>query len=185
VDRFGAFPFGIGLVTVALFDPTPETTALLWILAIVLVAVGLFGTVVPGILPGAPIVLLGLLAAAAADGFHRVGWFTLTVVTLLAIAALILEGWASLHGARSSGASRLATIGAGVGTLLGFFFALPGLLIGPFVGAFAGELLARRGWRQAGKAGLGAWWGLLLATVLRSVAVMLMIGFFALAYAVG
>jgi len=178
-------PAALFVSTASMAAPTPEAATLLWVVAGILVAVGLFGTVVPGILPGAPLVLLGLFAAAAADGFHRVGWITLGAITLLAIGAVLLEGWATLYGARSTGASRLATVGAAVGTLVGLFFGLPGLLVGPFAGAFAGELIARRGWRQAGKAGLGAWWGLLLATVLRSVAVMLMIGLFALAYVIG
>jgi uncharacterized protein YqgC (DUF456 family) len=158
---------------------------LLWVAALLLVVLGLAGTVLPGILPGAPLVFLGLLAAAAADGFERVGWVTLCLVGLLAVAAVVFDAWATLLGARRSGASVLATVGAALGTFVGLFFSLPGVLLGPFIGAFVGELLARRELRQAGRAGLGAWIGMLLALALRSAAVLLMLGLFAFSYALG
>ena len=60
------------------------------------------------------------------------------------------------------GASRQAIVGAGLGALVGIFFSVPGMLLGPFVGAVAGELLARRDLEQAGRAGIGAWIGLVL-----------------------
>jgi uncharacterized protein YqgC (DUF456 family) len=163
---------------------SPGASDLLWALAALLVVLGLVGTVVPH-LPGPPLVFLGLLLGAGADGFARVGAFTLTLLGLLALCALVLDFWAARHGARRSGASALATAGAAVGTLVGFFFSLPGLLLGPFIGAFAGELLMKRGLRQAGRAGLGTWLGLLLATASRAAIVLLMIGLFAFVYMLG
>jgi uncharacterized protein YqgC (DUF456 family) len=158
--------------------------ALLWVLAALLVVLGLVGTVAPK-LPGPLLVFLGLLLGAWADHFTHVGVFTLVLLGLLVGCALVLELWAAHHGARRAGASALAVAGATVGTLVGLFFSLPGLLLGPFLGAFAGELLMRRGLRQAGRAGLGTWLGLLLAAAARAAIVLLMLGLFAFAYLIG
>ncbi|MDP9122111.1 MAG: DUF456 domain-containing protein [Acidobacteriota bacterium] len=162
-------------------SPDPEATLLLWALAILLVLLGLVGTVVPAI-PGVPLVFLGLLMAAWADGFHKVGWITLSLLGVLTLLSFAIELWAVHRGTRRFGASPLAVAGALLGALGGLFFSLPGLLLGPFVGAFAGELLARRGWKQAGRAGLGTWLGMMIGVAVRLALVFAMLGLFATAY---
>ena len=69
-----------------------------------------------------------------------------------------------------------------MGSVIGLFFSLPGVALGPFLGAFAGEYLARRNLRQAGRAGLGTWLGLVLATAGRLALVFMMLGIFAAVY---
>jgi uncharacterized protein YqgC (DUF456 family) len=59
---------------------------------------------------------------------------------------------------------------------------LPGILLGPFIGAIAGELMARGGWKQATKVGVGTALGLLFAAVAKLVIAFLMIGTFAAFY---
>jgi hypothetical protein len=154
---------------------------LLWVLAIGLVLVGVAGTVLPG-LPGAILVLVGLVLAAWIDGFARVGFGTLAALAALTAASYALDVAATLVGARRLGTSWWGVLGALLGMLGGLFFGLVGLLVGPFVGAFAAELIARRDVRQAGRAGLGAWLGLLLGTAGRLALVLAMIGVFAVAY---
>ena len=85
---------------------------------------------------------------------------------------------ASLMGAKRVGASPLALAGAAVGGLVGFFFSIPGMIIGPFAGAVAGEFLAKGRLAQAGKVGLGTWLGLIAAAVLKVVIACLMIATF-------
>jgi uncharacterized protein YqgC (DUF456 family) len=138
----------------------PDPTLLL-IVAFLLVAVGLMGTVLPA-LPGVPLVFLGLALAAWAEGFQYVGGGTLTVLGLMALLAYGVDLVAGALGAKKFGASRLAVVGAALGTVAGLFLGLPGLVLGPFVGGAAGELYARRDLRQAGRAGLGAWLGLVV-----------------------
>jgi uncharacterized protein YqgC (DUF456 family) len=154
---------------------------LLWILAVGLVAVGVVGTVVPG-LPGAILVLAGLALAAWIDGFARVGVATLLVLAGLTLAAYALDFVATAVGARRFGTSWWGVLGAVLGTLGGLFLGPVGLVIGPFVGAFLLELLARRDLRQAGRAGLGAWLGLVLGTAGRLGLVAAMIAVFVVAY---
>jgi uncharacterized protein YqgC (DUF456 family) len=161
--------------------PAPEGAPLLWLLAGLLVVAGIAGTIVP-LLPGAPLVFLGLLVAARIDDFQKVGWVTLTLLAILTLLAYAVDLWATRHGARRVGASGWALLGALLGGIAGLFFALPGLILGPFLGAFAGEYLARRDLRQAGRAGLGTWLGLLLSTAGRLALVVLMLGLFAVVY---
>lgn len=141
----------------------------------------MIGTVAPAI-PGTPLVFLGLLFGAWADGFEKVGWVTLVILGLLTVLSLVVDLLATAHGARRVGASWLAVAGAGVGMLAGLFFSLPGFILGPFVGAFLGEWLARRDWRHAGKVGVGTWLGMILGTAAKLALVFTMIGIFAAAY---
>lgn len=160
-----------------------EAAGLLWIIAVILVLVGLAGTVLPA-LPGAPLVFLGLLIAAWADGFQKVGWFPLTLLGVLTAGTFAVDFLATSLGAKRVGASYLAIGGAVVGTIVGLFLGIPGLLLGPFVGAVVGEYIARRDLRQAGRVGLGTWLGLVLGTAAKLGLIFLMIGLFVFAYVI-
>jgi uncharacterized protein YqgC (DUF456 family) len=143
-----------------------EQTTLLLVLAGLLVAVGLVGTVLPAI-PGVPLIFLGLFVAAWAEGFQHVGTATITVLGVMALVAYGVDLAAGALGAKKFGASRLAVVGAMVGAVVGLFMGIPGVLIGPFVGAAAGELVARRDLLQAGRAGFGTWLGLVVGAAVK------------------
>jgi uncharacterized protein YqgC (DUF456 family) len=160
---------------------TSETDALLWLAAIGLVAAGAVGTVLPAI-PGAPLVLGGLVLAAWIDDFQKVGWITLGFLGLLTLLSIGIDLAATALGAQRVGASKRAVFGAAVGTFAGLFFGIPGLVIGPFAGAVAGEYWARRDWRHAHKVGLGTWLGLVLGAAAKLALVFAMVGVFLLAY---
>src|SRR3954453_11999802 len=116
---------------------------LYFILSGALIIAGIAGTVVP-ILPGVPLVFAGMLLAAWADHFQHIGAFTLAILGVLCALALVIDFAAGLLGAKRVGASGRALWGASFGTLIGLFFGLPGLLLGPFLGAALGELSAGR-----------------------------------------
>ena len=145
--------------------------------AALLVIVGLAGTVLP-VLPGVLFVFAGLFIAAWAEGFARVGVVGLSIIAALAALALIADFVAALLGAKRVGASPRALFGAAAGGLIGVFFGIPGVLLGPFVGAVLGELWARGGLKQAGKVGLGTWLGLLIAAAAKVIIAFTMIGTF-------
>jgi hypothetical protein len=156
---------------------------LLWFLALLMVAVGAVGVFLP-VLPGTLLVFLGLLVAASADGFQKVGWIPIAILGLLAASSYVIDLVASAHGTRRVGASKHAAVGALVGSIVGLFFGIPGILIGPFAGAAIGEFLVRRDVKQAGKAGLGTWLGLVIGGVLKIALIGVMIGVFIIAYLV-
>ena len=154
-----------------------DWTILWWLLAILLVIAGLAGTVVPA-LPGVPLVLAGLFVGAWIGHFQTVGWTTLGIFTLLAVVAQALDFLASAMGAQRAGAGSRAFWGATVGAVVGIFFGIPGMVLGPFVGAVLGELSSGSGLRQSGRAGLGAWLGMMFATAIKLAIAFLMIGIF-------
>lgn len=157
-----------------------ETTLLL-VLSVILIVVGMAGTIVP-LIPGIPMVFGGLLLAAWAEGFTRVGTWPLVAIGVLAALSLVIDFIATLLGAKKVGASPQALIGATLGGIIGIFLGIPGLLLGPFIGAVAGEYYARRKLGQAGKVGLGTWLGLLFGAIAKIVVGFLMIGIFIAAY---
>ena len=159
------------------------TTALL-VLAIILVVVGLAGTVLPA-LPGVPLIFGGLLLVAYLDGFNKVGVFTLVILGVLAVIAFAVDYVAAMMGAKRAGASRLAVIGATLGTVGGLFFGLVGIIIGPFAGAAVGEFIARKDALQAGKVGFATWLGIVIGTAAKLGIAFLMIGIFVLKYLAG
>jgi len=154
-----------------------EPHLLLLILAVILVLLGLAGTVLP-VLPGVLLVFGGLFLAAWAENFQHVGAVGLTIIGLLALLAFAADFMASLLGAKRVGASPLALAGAAIGGVAGVFFGIVGVFAGPFIGAVAGEYLARGRLVQAGKVGLGTWLGLLVAAVAKVAIAFLMIATF-------
>lgn len=156
----------------------PVTTRLLLdALAVLLVVAGVIGTVLP-VLPGAILVFAGLFVAAWADDFARVGTGGLAIVGALGLASLAVDFLASILGAKRVGASPQALAGAGLGTVVGIFFGIPGLVLGPFVGAVLGELVARGGLARAGKVGLATSIGILLGGIAKLVLAFAMIATF-------
>jgi len=152
-----------------------------FVLAAVLVVLGLVGTVLP-VLPGILLVFGGLFLAAWADGFQHVGAVGLSIIGVLALLAFAADLVASLLGAKRVGASPLALAGAAAGGIVGVFLGIPGLIFGPFVGAVVGEYLARGRLVQAGKVGIGTWIGLILAAVAKVIIAFLMIAIFFTSY---
>jgi uncharacterized protein len=146
-------------------------------LAVALVVLGVVGSVIPG-LPGTIFVFAGMWLAAWADGFTRVSVATIVVLGVLAAASYAVELGAAGLGVKRVGASRQAIVGAALGTVLGLFFGLPGVIVGPFAGAVIGELSARSGLAQAARVGAAAWVGLLLGTAVRVGVAFIMLGIF-------
>ena len=156
------------------------SATLLWILSIILILVGLAGTVLPA-LPGTALVLGGIVLAAWIDDFTRIGTLTLAVVALLAVLAWVLDFVAGLLGAKKVGASRQALVGAALGTVVGLFMGLVGVLFMPLVGAAIGEYLARRDQQHALRVGLATWLGILAGMLAKVVIAFMMVGIFVVA----
>jgi uncharacterized protein YqgC (DUF456 family) len=151
---------------------------LLWVLAALLVALGVAGLALPA-LPGAPLILLGLVAAAWAEDFAYVGWGWLALLAAIATLTYAVDFAASALGAKKFGASPRAVLGAMLGGLIGLFFGPFGILLGPFVGAVLAELSLRRDFEAAQRAGFGATLGLLLGGAAKIALACLMLGIFA------
>lgn len=152
-------------------------TILLYVLGFALVIVGLVGIILPA-LPGHILILAGLVLAAWAEHFTRVGVWTLIVIGVIGAASYVVDFVGAALGAKHLGASSRAMIGAGLGTVGGLFVGLPGVILGPFVGAVIGELTIDRDLRRAGKAGVAAWIGFAIGTAIKVGMAFVMIGIF-------
>ncbi len=157
------------------------TTAALWTLALLLMFVGALGIILPA-LPGIPLMFAGMVVAAAIDDFQRIGWLTLGVLGFLTLLSVVVEFAASALGAKHVGASRQAVTGALLGTIIGIFFGIPGLIFGPFIGALVAELLVHGRLDQAGRVGVATWIGLIFGTLAKIAIAFAMLGIFVLAY---
>ena len=151
-----------------------------YLLAGVLILAGIAGTILPA-LPGVPLVFAGMLLAAWANGFHDVSVWTIVLLGVLTLVSLAVDFFASLLGAKRAGASKKAMWGAAIGAFAGLFLGIPGLLMGPFIGAVAGEMLDGREWRAASKVGFGTWLGIVVGTALKLALAFGMLGIFVFA----
>jgi len=149
--------------------------------AAVLVLVGFAGVLLPA-LPGLPLVFAGLLVAAWANGFERVGWIALVVIGVLTVLSFLIDFLATVYGAQRVGASGWALWGAALGTLAGLFFLPVGLFVGPFAGAWLGEYWHSRRAGHATRVGVGTWIGILLGTASKLALGLCMLAVFALAW---
>nr|WP_206211864.1 DUF456 domain-containing protein [Wenzhouxiangella sp. XN24] len=129
-------------------------------------------------LPGPLLLFAGLWMAAWAEGFAHVGAGTVIALGVMAALAMILDSVAGAFGARRYGASGRAMLGAALGGIVGIFFGLPGLLLGPFIGALLGELSLRRDLPTASRAGWGATVGMLLGIAAKMALGIAMLGLF-------
>ncbi|MGO4221955.1 DUF456 domain-containing protein [Lysobacter sp. TAF61] len=158
-----------------------ELQGFYYVLAGILILVGIAGTVLPA-LPGLPLVFGGMLLAAWAGDFREVGSVPLVILGVLTVLSLGIDLLATSIGAKRVGASRLAVVGAVLGTFAGLFFGPVGLFAGPFVGALGGELIHGREVRKAAKVGFGTWLGIVFGVVLKLGLAFAMLGLFAFAW---
>jgi uncharacterized protein YqgC (DUF456 family) len=157
-----------------------ELQMIWYVLAGALILAGLAGTILPA-LPGLPLMFGGMLLAAWAGNFDRIGGWTIGVLALLTLVSVGVDIAATALGAKRVGAGKAAMAGAAIGTLVGMFFALPGLILGPFLGALIAELMRGRELAHASRVGFGTWIGLALGTVLKLGLAFAMLGIFLIA----
>jgi uncharacterized protein len=132
-----------------------------WLFAIVLMAVGLLGTVLPAV-PGAIIILAAAVIHQLMLGSEKsLGWWNIAALVVLTLMSYALEFASGYFGAKRFGATKWGAFGAMIGAIVGLFFAFPGLIVGPVVGAIAGELIAGKRLVSAGRVG----WGTLLGNL--------------------
>ena len=152
-------------------------TIVLWIITIALIAIGVVGTVVPAV-PGVILVFAGMALGAWIDDFARIPIWVVVILGVLMVIAWALDYVAGALGAKRAGASGRAIVGAAIGTIVGVFTGLWGLIFMPLVGAAMGEYSAQRDLRRAGKVGVATWIGLLLGTAAKVAIVFTMIAIF-------
>lgn len=140
---------------------------ILIICSILCLVVGLIGCVAP-MLPGPPISYIGILLLHFTD-VVQFSATQLIIGALLVVITIILDYVVPALGAKYAGGSKWGAWGCTIGTIIGMFFLPWGLIVGPFLGAVVGELLADRKTSEAIRSGLGSLIGFLCGTVLKVV----------------
>ncbi len=135
-------------------------SVLMFWLALVVMIIGALGTLLP-VLPGTSLIFLAALGYGFYEGFHKITPLVLGILFVLMLLSFAVDYFAGVIGAKTYGASKYGTWGSFLGGLLGvLLFSIPGLLIGPFIGAVTGEIIAGRRADEAVKVGLGTVIGL-------------------------
>jgi uncharacterized protein len=157
-------------------------------LTLLLMFVGLLGSVIPG-LPGVTLIFLSAFVYALLTDFSTVGAAILVVLFVFAAIAFVTDFVATSYGARRFGASNWGTMGGAIGgiagALIGLLFlgigSLFGLILGTIAGVFIGEYLKRTrqgqqepgstgsDWRRASHAAGGVLVGYLASSVIQGL----------------
>src|SRR5437588_11323484 len=153
-------------------------TVFWWLTAIVLMAIGLIGAVVP-VIPCTTIILGAVVIHQLAVGPNgSVGWTALVALVALTLVTYAVDAAAGYVGARKFGATKWGVIGASAGALIGLFFGLVGLFVGPVIGAIAGEIIGGQRMVKAGRAGWGTFVGAFAGSVAKLFIALVMIAIF-------
>ena len=151
-----------------------------WLVAVILMAVGLIGTVLP-VVPGTAIILGAAILHRIMVGPERgASWWSIGLLVLLTLASYALELASSYLGAKRFGASRWGVFGATVGVVIGIFSGFVLLLVAPVIGAIVGELIAGKQLVAAGRAGWGSLLGNLAGMVGKLLIALAMVTIFLL-----
>jgi uncharacterized protein YqgC (DUF456 family) len=147
----------------------------------IIMVIGLLGAVLP-LFPGPPIIWLGALYYAWRTDWTSVGWPSLTLLLLLAIAGSTADIWVSSLGARRGGASGWATLASIVGGVIGLFtLGVFGAIAGSLAGIVLVEYMRYGNWHNVLRASRGYVVGWLLSMVVQVAVCVLMIGLFIIA----
>jgi uncharacterized protein len=155
-------------------------TTLWWSLTVLLMILGLLGTCVP-MLPDTPLILAGAVVHKVAfpEGAYTITWWTIGALVVLMLISFVIEFISGAVGAKYFGATRYGAIGGCIGAVVGLFFGLPGLFIGPVIGVLAGELIGGKQLVDAGKTTWGTVLGATAGMVIKVGLGLFMIGWFA------
>ncbi|MFL6541325.1 MAG: DUF456 domain-containing protein [Chthoniobacterales bacterium] len=137
------------------------TDAAWWFAAVVVMAIGLIGTVLP-VIPGTTIILAAAVVHRLVVGPEKgIAWWGIGLLVVLTLISYALDFASSYFGAKYFGATKWGVAGAVIGGILGIFTGFVTLLFLPIAGAIIGEIIAGKKLISAGKAG----WGTLLGTI--------------------
>ena len=129
------------------------------ILGVLLVLCGIAGSLLP-LLPGPPLAYAGFLI----QHFRTDRPFTTQFLLIWAgvvIIILILDYLVPLWGTKKYGGSKYGMWGCAIGFLLAFWMGPLGVILGPFIGAFVGEMIYQQNSKKALHAAKGAFLGFL------------------------
>lgn len=142
----------------------------------ILMLLGLAGCVLP-FLPGPPLCYAALLI----QQFQTVPPYTTRFQVIWAVVTIVvtaLDYVIPVYGTKKYGGTKYGVWGCVIGLMAGIWMGPVGIIVGPFAGAFIGELLANSSSEQALRAAFGSFMGFLVGTLLKLVACFVMVWYF-------
>jgi uncharacterized protein len=152
----------------------------IWTAVVFLLVIGFLGTFLP-ILPGTALIFAGACLFYFAMGWESSGlaWQGLVFIGLFFLLSVLLDWVSGALGAKWFGSSKWGIIGAITGGVLGLFFGIPGLIIGPIAGVFLFEMFfAKKEFKEASHSTVGSVVGGLAGILGRVILALGMIGWF-------
>jgi uncharacterized protein YqgC (DUF456 family) len=153
----------------------------LYALGVLSLAAGVAGLVLP-VIPGAALLVAGVALLAWASHLAVLGWGSIGLAVAVAVLIIAVDVGASVLGARAFGASRWALVGSGIGLVVGLFLGLPGIVLGPVIGAVVLEYARNPDFARAARAGVGTFVGFLAGSALKVSLGVLLVGWVALRF---
>jgi len=146
------------------------------IISFVLIGLGLFGVFLP-LLPGVPLAWLGMLIYAYFTDFQAISLTAVLVFLGLTLLTILVDFIAPILGAKKYKASKEGIVGASLGLFFGIFIFGPvGVMLGPLVGAFIGEIISGKRHQDAIRPALGTFIGFLLSAVIKLAVILAILG---------
>lgn len=143
------------------------------ILGLVLILAGLAGSILP-VLPGPPLAYAGLLIQQFREPAPYSTRFLVIWGIIIAV-IVVLDYLVPIWGTKRYGGTKYGIWGCTLGFLLAFWMGPVGIIAGPFIGAFVGEMIAQQDSKVALRAAWGSVVGFLLGTVIKLVACVMIL----------
>jgi uncharacterized protein YqgC (DUF456 family) len=148
------------------------------VLGVIFVIVGIIGCIIPGV-AGPPFSFLALICLSIARKWEPFSVKFLIILGVLTIIVQAMDYVLPAVGAKKFGSSKYGFWGAIIGMLLGIIFFPPlGIIVGAFLGAIAGEVIAGKEAAEALKAGWGVFVGVMVGMLLKLILAGIMTFYF-------
>ena len=150
---------------------------LLVVLGFICLLIGIMGSFLP-VLPGPPISWFGLLLLHLTQPIP-LDYTFLGITLAIAILMVVLDYVIPAIGTKKFGGSKYGVWGTTIGLIVGIIAPIPfGIIIGPFAGAYIGEMLHQSNSKVATKAAFGSLIGFLTSSFMKFVLCIVYLGLF-------
>jgi uncharacterized protein len=151
---------------------------LLLIIGFTCMILGIFGSFLP-VLPGPSISWFGLVLLYFTNAVP-INYWILGITFLIMLVVSILDYTIPAQGTKRFGGSSYGIWGTNIGLIVGIFAPIPfGFIIGPFLGAFIGELFYdSKNHQRALKAATGSFLGFLASSFMKFMVCIIYLGLF-------
>jgi uncharacterized protein YqgC (DUF456 family) len=138
------------------------------VLSVLFLAAGFVGCIAP-VLPGPPLAIAALILFKLGPFGAQISWTAVCIFCAFAVITVISDYVVPALGAKKFGGTSAGVWGAAFGVFVGIFFLPAGIILGPFLGALAGELIAGKNAKRSLKAAFGTFIGFLFGVGLKLI----------------